>query len=144
MKPVTFDADVIIRYSFKSLPARYLLTSVVVQELIAGAVDDSQAKAIADLAKQLDKVDRLLVPTLEDWIEAGKILNNLLRGARSKNRGRTPKLPPEEKQRLFRDALIARCAKRAGATLVTDNVKDFEKIARYCELKIKTGEDFFP
>ena len=143
MKTVTFDADVIIKYSFKRLPARYLLTSVVVQELIAGAVDDSQAKEIAALARQLDKVNRLLIPTREDWIEAGKILNNLLRGARSKNRGKTPKRPPEEKQRLFKDVLIARCAKRAGATLVTDNVKDFKKIARYCEVKVKTGEEFF-
>ncbi|MFY9571433.1 MAG: tyrosine-type recombinase/integrase [Blastocatellia bacterium] len=50
MSGVTFDSDVLIKRHPK-LPARYLLTSVVVQELIAGAVDDSQAKAWAATAR---------------------------------------------------------------------------------------------
>jgi predicted nucleic acid-binding protein len=142
MKPVTLDADVIIKFP-KRLPSHYLLTSVVVQELIAGAVDDSQAKEIAATAKQLDKEGRVLIPTLEDYIEAGRMLNNLLRGAKSKKSGKTPKLPAEEKHRLFRDALIARCARRAGATVVTDNLKDFKRIARYCNVTLIAGKDFF-
>jgi predicted nucleic acid-binding protein len=139
---VTFDTCIFIGYRRTLFPARHL-SSVVVQELVAGAADDSEAKRWAATAKQLDKENRVLTPTLNDWIEAGKILNNLLRGARSKNRGKSPKLSFEEKQRIIRDVLIARCAKRAGATLVTDNVRDFRLIARYCNVKIKPGKQFF-
>lgn len=141
--PVTFDTCIFISYRRTLIPAKHLLSSVVVQELIAGAADDSEAKTWAATAKQLDKENRVLTPSLNDWIEAGRILNNLLRGARSKNRGKTPRLSFNEKQRIIRDVLIARCAKRAGATLITDNVKDFERIARYCVVKIKTGQQFF-
>jgi len=139
---VTFDTCILISYHPTLIPARHLLSSVVVQELIAGAVDTSQAKMWAATAREFDKEQRLLTPNMEDWIEAGRILNNLLRGARSKNRGKTAKLSHDLKHRIIRDVLIARCVKRAGATLVTDNVKDFKLIARFCNVKIKTGKQF--
>ena len=89
---VTFDTCILISYHPTLIPARHLLSSVVVQELIAGAVDTSQAKMWAATAREFDKEQRLLTPNMDDWIEAGRILNNLLRGARSKNRGKTAKL----------------------------------------------------
>jgi hypothetical protein len=86
---------------------------------------------------------RLLVPTGEDWWLAGKILNSLLRGLKSKRGGWTPKLPAAEKQRIIRDVLIARTVRRAGALLVTDNVKDFKLIARFCAVRAMTGGRYF-
>lgn len=141
--PITFDTCILIGYHPTLIPARHLLSSVVVQELIAGAADASQAKTWAATAREFDKEQRLLTPDMEDWIEAGRILNALLRGLKSKNRGKTPKLSHDQKQRIIRDVLIARCVKRAGATLITDNLKDFQLIARFCSVRIKSGKHFF-
>jgi predicted nucleic acid-binding protein len=94
-------------------------------------------------ANRFDKENRLLVPTMEDWIQAGKIINALLRGLKSKARGKTPKLPYADKQRIVRDVLIARTVKRAGALLVTDNLRDFKTISRYCNVRVTSGRDFF-
>lgn len=132
-----------ISYHPTLIPTKHLLSAVVVQELIAGAADASQAKTWAFTAREFDKEQRLLVPDTEDWIEAGRILNALLRGLKARNRGRIPKLPHNQKQRIIRDVLIARCVKRAGATLVTDNLKDFAMISRFCNVTIKSGREFF-
>lgn len=140
---ITFDTCIIISRKPKLFPSKYFISIVVIQELIAGAADASIAKRWIAFAQQAQKVNRLLVPTMQDWIEAGKILNSLLRGLKSKNKGRTPKLPGQEKQRLIRDVLIARSVKRAGAVLVTDNVDDFRMIQQFCSVKIKTGREFF-
>jgi hypothetical protein len=58
-------------------------------------------------------------------------------------RGKTPKLPYADKQRIVRDVLIARTVKRAGALLVTDNLRDFKTISRYCNVRVISGKDFF-
>jgi predicted nucleic acid-binding protein len=57
--------------------------------------------------------------------------------------GLTPKLPAAEKQRIIRDVLIARTARRAGALLVTDNLKDFKLIARFCAVRAMAGRRYF-
>ena len=115
----------------------------MIQELIAGASDASEAKAWIALGQQAAKLKRLLVPDQEDWIECGRILNSLLRGLKSKHRGRTPKLPNQEKQRIIRDILLARTVKRIGGELVTDNIKDFAMIQHYCRVRITSSEQFF-
>lgn len=81
--------------------------------------------------------------TGDDWLEAGKILNSLLRGLKSKRGGRTPRLHPLEKQRIIRDVLIARTVKRAGALLVTDDARDFKVIKQFCNLRIQSGREYF-
>ena len=95
------------------------------------------------LGRQAQKVGRLLVPDAEDWIECGKVLNALLRGLKSKHRGKTPRLSHQEKHRITRDVLIARSARRSGALLVTDNTKDFLMIQRFCRVRIKASDEFF-
>ena len=93
------------------------------------------------------KKNLLLVPTTEDWVQAGAILNSLLRGLKSKARGKaqgkTPKLSHAQKQNLIRDVLIARTAKRVGAALVTNNLNDFKAISTYCNLRLISGREFF-
>lgn len=140
---ITFDTCIIISRKPELFPSEYFISIVVIQELIAGASDASVAKRWIAFAQQAEKVNRLLVPSGQDWIEAGKILNNLLRGLKSKNKGKTPKLPGQEKQRIIRDVLIARTVKRVGAVLITDNVGDFRKIQQFCNVRIKTGREFF-
>lgn len=140
---ITFDTCVIISRKPKPVPSKYFVSIVVIQELIAGAADASVVKHWITVAHQAEKAKRLLIPNVQDWIEAGRIVNSLLRGLKSKNKGKTPKLPSQEKQRIIRDVLIARCVKRTGATLVTDNLKDFRLIERFCRVKIRSGREFF-
>ncbi|MEK6405989.1 MAG: type II toxin-antitoxin system VapC family toxin [Acidobacteriota bacterium] len=140
---IALDTCIIISRKNKPVPSKHFISIVVIQELIAGAADASVVKHWITVAQQAEEAKRLLVPTVQDWIEAGKILNSHLRGLKSRNKGRTPKLPGQEKQRIIRDVLIARCVKRAGATLVTDNLKDFKMIERFCKLKIRSGREFF-
>ena len=141
--PVTLDTCILIRYHPDVLPARHLLSAVVIQELIAGAVDASEVKYWLATARGFEKEERLLIPNAEDWIQAGRILNNLLRGLKSRNRGKTPKLSHNQKQRIIRDILIARSVKRAGAVLITDHAKDFELINRFRDVKHQSGKQFF-
>jgi predicted nucleic acid-binding protein len=89
------------------------------------------------------KRERLLVPDSEDWWPAGKVINSLQRGLKSKQGGLTPKLAAEEKYRITNDVLIARTAKRAGVTVVTDNLKDFEMIQRFCAVRLMSGAEYF-
>jgi predicted nucleic acid-binding protein len=119
------------------------MSVVVLQELIVGAPDSTSVTKYETLKRHYEDAGKLLVPTADDWVLAGRILNALLRGKKSKHRGKTPRLPDSEKQRIVRDVLIARSVKRIGATLVTNNLKDFNEIHRFCSLRIKSGSEFF-
>lgn len=143
MSRVTYDTSIFIAYKPAELPAGFLMSAVVLQELTAGAVDKSDVQRWDASRRAHEKEGTLLVPTGEDWWLAGKVLNSLLRGLKSRQGGLTPKLPAAEKQRIIRDVLIARTARRAGALLVTDNLKDFKLIARFCAVRATAGRQYF-
>jgi len=143
MPIITYDTSVFISHKPAEFPAGFVLSAVVLQELTAGAVDKSDIQRWDAARRAHEKEGTLLVPTGEDWWLAGKVLNSLLRGQKSKRGGLTPKLPAVEKQRIIRDVLIARTARRAGALLVTDNVRDFKVISRFCAVRVISGEKFF-
>ena len=142
---VTFDTSIFI--SRKKIVYPTLLSVVVIQEIMAGAIDSAEIRDWMATAKKYDKDGLLLVPTAEDWVQAGKVLNSLLRGlkskARGKARGKTPKLSHLQKQNLIRDVLIARTVKRVGAALVTDNLDDFRAISTYCRVRLISGKEYF-
>lgn len=119
------------------------MTAVVLQELTAGAADDATVKELDVARRSFEKAGILLVPTGEDWWVAGNMLNSMLRGLKKKNKGKIPKIGADEKQRIIRDVLIARVAKRANAAVVTDNLRDFERIQSYCSVKIIAARDHF-
>lgn len=139
---IVFDTNIWIGYQPKTLPRSLHMSVVVLQELLAGAADATEVKKYEAARKVYEQDGKLLVPTSDDWVEAGKVLNSLLRGLKSK-RGKTPKLPHQEKQRIIRDVLIARTVKRAGALLVTDNFRDFKMIKQFCNVRIQSGREFF-
>lgn len=143
MPRVTYDTSAFIAYKPAELPAGFLMSVVVMQELAAGAKDKSELQRLDAARQAFEKSGRLLVPMGEDWWLAGKVLNSLLRGLKSRRGGLTPKLPAAEKQRIIRDVLIARTVRRAGALLVTDNVADFKLIARFCAVRTVTGRKYF-
>lgn len=142
MAKIIFDASIIIKYKLEAIANNYL-SAVVLQKIVAGASDKTEISLWQATRKFYERNNRLLVPTGEDWLEAGRILNALLRGLKSKNKGRTPRLPPEDKHRIVRDVLIARTAKRESATIVTDNIQDFKAIQRFCACKFISGEEYF-
>jgi hypothetical protein len=143
MPKITYDTSVFIAYKPAAFPAGFLMSAVVIQELAAGANDKSELQRLDAARKAFENQGRLLVPTGEDWWLAGKVLNSLLRGLKSKRGGLTPRLPAAEKQRIIRDVLIARTVRRASALLVTDNVKDFRMIGRFCAVRTMTGSRYF-
>jgi predicted nucleic acid-binding protein len=138
---VTYDTNVFIRYNPAVFPAGFFM-SAVVQESTAGAKDAAQVRIYEHMWKRYHATHRLLVPTGEDWWIAGKVLNSLLRGLRSHKRGRIASISKEEQQRLIRDVLIARTARRANAAVVTENVADFEKIKNFCDVRIIRSAEY--
>lgn len=143
MPLITYDTCIMIQHKPRAFPNGFRMSAIVIQELTVGASDSKEVNAWKNTAKAYEKKKKLLVPTGDDWWFAGKVLNSLLRGLKSNQGGETPKLHPNEKHRIIRDVLIAVTAKRVGATIVTDNLKDFEMIQRFCAVKIISGKDHF-
>jgi predicted nucleic acid-binding protein len=143
MPIATYDTSIFIAYKPAALPAGFRMSAVVIQELTAGSVDKSEVQRWQAAMSAHEKEGTLLVPMGEDWWLAGKVLNSLLRGLKSKAGGFTPRVPKAEQQRIIRDVLIARTARRAGALVVTDNTADFEKIRRFCAVRTVRGSDYF-
>lgn len=143
MPIITYDTCVFISKEPSSFPKGFRMTAVVLQELTAGSPDDAAVREFEVARRNFEKAGILLVPTGEDWWFAGKILNSMLRGLKNTNKGKIPRLGADEKQRIIRDVLIARIAKRAGAVVVTDNLRDFARIQQYCSVKILSTDDHF-
>jgi predicted nucleic acid-binding protein len=143
MPLITFDTCIFITWQPSNLPKGFRLSAVVLQELVTGANDNNEVKYWNDVRRAREKDETLLVPTGEDWWFVGKVLNSLQRGLRSRNGGKIPKSDALTIQRITRDVLIARTSKRAGATLITDNKKDFDSIKKFCNVKTIEGKDFF-
>lgn len=143
MAAIVFDTNIWIGYQPRTLPRSLHMSVVVLQERLAGAADATDVKNYEAARKQYEREGKLLVPTADDWIEAGKVLNSLLRGLKSKHGGKTPRLHPQEKQRIIRDVLIARTVKRVGALLVTDNARAFKMIKQFCNVRTQSGREYF-
>jgi len=120
MPKLTFDTNIFITHKRIKLPESFYMSVIVLQELVAGADDDATVKKLLNI--------KLLVPNAEDWWLAGKVINSLQRGLKSERGGLAPKMTADQKHRISHDVLIARTAKRAGVTVITDNIKDFEAI----------------
>jgi predicted nucleic acid-binding protein len=143
MSKDVLDTNIYITYQEKAFAKDFPMSAVVLQEMTVGSSDNNELRFWELTRKSLEAKELLLVPNGEDWFLAGKILNSLLRGLKSKNKGKTPKLSPDDKQRIIRDVLIARTVKRENARLVTGNIKDFELIKRFCNIKLISGKDYF-
>ncbi|HEX5723876.1 MAG TPA: type II toxin-antitoxin system VapC family toxin [Longimicrobiaceae bacterium] len=140
---VVFDTNVFIRRGWDRPAAEGLLSAVVLQELVAGALDDAELRRLQAMRARYEREERLVVPNGEDWYEAGRILSLLRRGRRSHRTGRVPAIAREEQQRLLRDVLIARSARRIGALVVTEDLDDFRKIRRYCDVRAVHPRRYF-
>jgi predicted nucleic acid-binding protein len=97
------------------------LSAVVLEELYAG-ITRRDRHVIERLERDFERAERILVPTLSDWAQAGKVLAQLATEYDYEQIGQG---------RLTNDALIAMSAARQGITIITANQRDFARLARF-------------
>ena len=142
----TYDTSVIISRKLTDLqrmPQSFLMSAVVLMELMASAEDRSEQKFLEGLFGHYQRRNLLIVPTINDWLLAAKILYLLTHSRRLLQKGKLRRLPPGISQRLALDALIAVSARRWKAQVITENWADFKAIQRYCNTTIIRAATFF-
>jgi len=143
MPRVTFDTNIFISRPSVELPDSFYLSVVVLQELVAGAEDEAEVKALDSARREYKKPVGCLCQRVRIGGWRARSSKTLQRGLKSRRGGLTPKMAAVEKYGITNDVMIARTARRAGVTVVTDNLKDFELIQRFCHVRIMSGEDCF-
>jgi hypothetical protein len=98
------------------------LSSVVLLELEAGAFSRKDQQLVEKLARNFEQSGRIVTPTAADYREGGKVLRRL-----QEQKG----YDLHKVYSLANDVLIALCARRIGAILLTQNAKDFEAIHEF-------------
>ncbi len=90
-------------------------------ELRAGANTEPQAAAFEELVKTYANRDRVVVPTVEAFVQAGRVVSALAVRER---------MSAVYSPALTNDALIASSCREADVVLVTENTRDFTAIKR--------------
>lgn len=103
------------------------MSSVVLMEIKAGAHTKEAVKAVYELAGFFRKVDRIVLPTIRDYEQAGEIISKLqsIKGYEIR-----------KSASITNDALIAASARSIGAVLFTQNKKDFAAIKDVFDFKV--------
>lgn len=114
--------------TFVPLIFRTHLSSIVIEELYAGALDDGAVRLVERYVGALERGGRTVTPTFQDWKEAGRLVAQLTR----REPGRKAKA-----QQMLNDILLALGARRIGAELYTFNREDFELIRRHKPFSLK-------
>ena len=140
---IAFDTNIIISRRIRIFPRNHFLSAIVLTKLVSGAQDRSDIKLWEAIQQFAQRSQTHTVPDAQDWFQAGLTLQRLSQTAKRENFGSTPKLSPEERQRLFNDCLLAVSCRRAGVTVITDNVKEFECLASVYRVKWRPGDDYF-
>ena len=111
----------------KHLP-RLILSAVVVHELLIGAHDSAQERALyRGIVEPFRSRRRLHVPERQTWETAASVDRHL-----RKRKNLVSKL---QRRSFFNDILIAVSARERGATIVTENQNDFRLINEVLEFK---------
>ena len=92
------------------------LSAVVMLELYAGAFSPRDRRLVRSVIRAFDKAGRLLVPSAGEYEGAGHVLRAL-----QQSRG----YQVGQSGSLVNDVLIALSARSIGATVVTQNARDF-------------------
>ena len=95
------------------------LSAVVLMELSSGAFSVRDRRLVQEVISAFAKVDRILLPTVTIYEEAGDVLRRL-----QESRGYTV----ASAYGLVNDVLIALSARSIGATVITQNERDFVAI----------------
>jgi len=110
------------RFHLLFAPFEYMST-VVAQELIAGTrATSDQRRLERHVLAPYARRERLVTPSPHAWEKPGAILADLVRREGLELR--------RVSKAFGNDILIAVSCREAGCVLVTDNTRDFERIAR--------------
>ena len=101
---------------------------MVAYELYVNARDNRTRTLMKEFVRPMEQAGRVIAPAFDDWVEASAIVT----GIEQKDRGWRSKLPT-----LLNDILIALCARRIGATLLTYNRDDFRLIRRHKDFSLR-------
>lgn len=139
-RPLIFDTTLLVR-ALRDL--RYLAallrlirrrpcytTTVTIAELYAGALTREHWAGVNSLVASFMRLDRLLTPTGDEWLAAGRLIAH--------GRRRFGGMEPRDH---YPDVLIAQVTTRLGATLITANVADFQRWAELGRLNMTARAD---
>ena len=117
------EAALEVQRFYAAFVSRTYLSSVVLHELLVGATDAKKARSVdREVAHPFLRRRRLITPPHSAWVAAGEAIAQL---------AATDGLDRRSLPRSFvNDVLLAASCRDAGVTLVTDNVRDFERIRR--------------
>ena len=128
--PFGVRAGAVPRRLLSLLPAT-VLSAVVAYELSASAADGRTAALVRDLTRPMERTGRVVSPAFDDWMTAADVVSAI----RQRDRGWRSKLPG-----LLNDILIALCARRIGALVITHNREDFRLIRRHVGFSVRILE----
>jgi predicted nucleic acid-binding protein len=135
---VMFDTNVHIAYTPPLTVHGSFLSSVVLQELVAGS-DKQHQQFWTQVRKAAHQAGRVVCPDDDDWWEVGRMLNRMM----TRRRHARQRIDKSWVNRIVRDALIARCAVKVRCTLVTDNT-DFWIIKQFLPaLRLQKAAQYF-
>ena len=92
------------------------LSAVVIMELLAGAFRPGDQKLIRQMTVMFAKARRILVPSSRNYEDAGNVLREL-------QASQAYVISPSHS--LVNDVLIALSARQIGATVITQNKRDY-------------------
>ena len=104
-------------------------SSVVVQELLAGARTARHRRQAAALYESFEKAGRILTPTHQVWKDAGSVLATVA--------DRTPQFRSKLTSGFLNDILVALSGRSIGAVVVTRNRDDFELIREFRSFQLQ-------
>lgn len=105
------------------------MSAVVISELYAGAFDNPTVKLIDKLYKTFSGTQRIVIPLSSDWQIAGKVIARL---------GRKYGFEGKFLLRIQNDVLIALSARQIGASVITNNTRDFLRIKEFVNFNLLT------
>jgi len=105
------------------------LHSVVATELLIGCTNDLlERRTQANLIEPFEARGRVITPTHGAWKRAGRIISRLVSQRHLSSNG----VP----RSFLNDCLLATSASDRGYTIITDNLADFELIARVADVDV--------
>ena len=136
---IIFDTSIYIPFINKGIPypigvppidrgkQMIFMSAVVIEELYAGAFDTKSIKLLDRLYLTFEGLNRLIIPEAVDWQKTGKIIAKI---------GRKYGYESIFLSKITNDVLISVSARRIGATVITNNIKDFLRIKEFVDFKL--------
>ena len=123
-----------LRFILPKVRGKYFLwvDSVASAELLAGCSTRRHRRIIEGLLSPFERAGRVVSANHGDYRRAGEALSKL----------REAGLPLKNPGAALLDALQAADAARIGALLVTANISDFRKLARYLPVSVQSFDEF--